>query len=307
MKRILSILFLVVVFTSCEKTFTTIVDIQIPHTPEMSVECANFPEIDSTIFGLKATKGLSDTGYCPVISNAVVQLYENDVLMSTMTYYANSGIYSTPFTAYTAGKTYTVKASAPGYPAIEASDIMPSTPGNFQVEHIENALKMNFQGSPDAWFDEFKISFDDQASTQDFYAINIDNSIENLLQSNDMWTRGKYTVDPDVDANAGGDIGDNANIYYNKVYLTDKNFNGKRKTIVLYVENGMIGPTPQPNFQPWFLRFDNLSENAYKYEKTKWLYQMSDGNPFAEPVLIHNNVKNGVGSFRLMKTILDTL
>lgn len=307
MKRLLPILTLLFFLPSCKKAFTTIVSIDIPHTPQLTVECSNFPDLANTVLGLKATKGMSDTGNCPVITNAVIQLYEENNPISNFSFSAVDDYYLSPFTAYQEGKTYKITASAPGYPSIEGSDIMPSTPGNIQMEVKQDALKMRYQGTADVWFDEIKISFDDKASTQDFYAIEIDNNRENLVRLNEFWTRGKYTLDPDVEANAGGDIGDNANVYYNKLYMPDKNFNGKRKTIVIYVDNGAIGPNPQPIQQPWFVRFDNLSAHAYQYEKTNWLYQMNNGDPFAEPVVIHNNIKNGVGSFRLIKTYIDSL
>ena len=56
----------------------------------------------------------------------------------------------------------------------------------------------------------------------------------------------------------------------------------------------------------WEISVSHLSENYYKFIKTRQLYNENDGNPFAEPVQIHSNVKNGVGIFALKKdTILQ--
>ena len=56
--------------------------------------------------------------------------------------------------------------------------------------------------------------------------------------------------------------------------------------------NGQI----QPGTQVW-ITLSSVSYDRYLFEQSYSIYQNAQNNPFAEPVILHNNIKNGFGIF----------
>jgi Domain of unknown function (DUF4249) len=293
---------------SCTKTLNTVTKLNIPHTPHLVIECEKDKYlVDSTLLGLTASRGITDTGFCPVVYNATIKLYENNVFKSDLLYDAASeDFYISSFNQYVSGNTYKISASANGYETITAEDKMPSALNIISKQVTRKAKQFNFEQNGNQWYDEVKIVFQDNASTTDYYGFTFGRTSEQVINSTG-WGVSVYTTDKDLDASEDGDIGGQSNFYYSKMYMKDSNFNGQTKTFTAYLPNSFISWPDTSSKSTWYVRMENLSENAYKYEKSEWLYKLNDGNPFAEPVQIHNNVINGNGSFRLKSTLVDSL
>ncbi len=56
--------------------------------------------------------------------------------------------------------------------------------------------------------------------------------------------------------------------------------------------NGQV----QAGTQIW-LTLSSVSADRYLFEQSYSIYQNAQNNPFAEPVILHNNIKNGFGIF----------
>lgn len=303
------ILIITLALSSCQKALNTIIELDVPHTPMLTVNCFNSAITDSLMLNLKGSKGLSDTGICPVITNAAVTLLEDNSPVSTFNYIPSLEQYYANFNNFIGGKTYTVKVSANGYEDVEGRDIMPMPLNNLTMSIVHNAKKLNLEQSEAIWYDEITLTFNDDGSRKDYYSFDVSRSDTNFKDFNEYFMyygNSKYSLDPDLDGEESYDpLSPQTGLYYMKFYMQDAGFNGKQKRFVFYAPTYSTEPLANP--EPWYVMIEHLSENAYRYEKTRKLYDDSDGNPFAEPVQVHNNISKGIGSFRLKYAILDSL
>jgi hypothetical protein len=288
---------------SCEKAFTTIIDVDIPHTPHLVLGCEQNPFLANTKAKLSASKGVTVAGSIQDVYNGDMKLFENNNFIGTLVYMPDSDFYILPFINYVVGSTYKITASNPNYAIISAEDKMPSKPIIQSTSITRRSKKLKQDFDQDAWYDEVKITMMDNASTSDYYSFNFVNQIEQLNSFNKNFEP-KYSLDNDFDTESEiFDIGGSQGFYFSKMYMKDANFNGKQKSITIYLRSikGL------DSLRPWFIQVENLSETGYKYEKTKTLYQNNNGNPFSEPVQVFNNVVGGNGIFRLTNAVIDTI
>ena len=287
--------FFCIFFSSCEKTFNTVVDFDIPHTPMIALECLFIT--DSTFASISSTVSITGKDRPISINNANAWLYENNILKDSFRLNYDLG-YVCPFTNYKAGNTYKIIANAPTFKPIEAEDMSPYPIDIIKTEFTKNAKQIAVEayGNTPQSFDEFRITFRNDATIKDYYQINV-------------YTTGSggqnsfiVSTDIDIDPNDNEDpLGTSNNVVYPPFTLGDANFNGNEKTLVFYA---LSANTDQIN-SFWNIYISHLSESYYKYTKTKELYERNQRNPFAEPVQIFSNVKNGIGIYALKKdTIL---
>lgn len=298
------------VLSSCQKAFNTVVDLNIPHTPLITLNSSNGMSFDSVLLLVRGTKGISDTGYCPIIPNASVSLWEDGVEIRQLSYRPDREMYVNGFHNFISGKTYQLRVSAPGYADVVAEDKMPNAPKNCSYTLKRNARQMNLEQNAMMWYDELTLNFEDDGSQENYYSLRFAYQLLDLIEfGNDVFSFGLtvYSNDPDLEQEDSDPLNPQSGLFRSKVYFGDKNFNGKKKQLIFYLPNGNASPDPMPSTMVFYFAFENLSENAYKYERTNQLYWQSEGNPFSEPVQIHQNVKNGVGNFRLKYRLIDSL
>jgi Domain of unknown function (DUF4249) len=91
--------------------------------------------------------------------------------------------------------------------------------------------------------------------------------------------------------------------------LSDANFNGKQKLLKVFVEATELRELPDGsgNIRRPFVRVLRITEDYFKYLRSYNSYLSASDNPFAEPVNVFTNVKNGLGIFALSTTAVDTL
>ena len=89
----------------------------------------------------------------------------------------------------------------------------------------------------------------------------------------------------------------------NEIVFNDKDFNGEEKTVRLVI------PTHTGSFSDasLIIKLYSLSEDHYRYIVSKWLYNRSKNDPFAEPVDFHSNVSNEIGIFSIVSCDFDTI
>lgn len=285
-------------FASCEKTFNTILDIDIPHTPLIVFECLVGKASNVTSYeSVSVSSSVSVTGAKQPfeLPNAKPYIFENGVLKDSFQY---SSFYQTNFESYKSGAIYTVKIAYPNYTSVETSDIMPQTTAIKNVAFTKEAKQMYIDGNTQPTrMDEIKITFNNNVSEKDFYMFRLGTNSASgqyfCVYSSDIDIENENTTDDPFSTND--------NCINNTFFMQDLNFNGKEKTLVLYAPSEFTDQITRF----WDITISHLTENYYKFVKTRQLYNENDGNPFAEPVQIHSNVINGVGIFALKKdTIL---
>lgn len=170
-----------------------------------------------------------------------------------------------------AGENCRIEVTKEGLPTATAREVVPSGVEITDLQY-DNSSK------------EFSFSIEDSAATEDYYMISINAlNADNLLYS---------TLDLDMEffdfEGFFGEGDPDSRRYGVQGFLSDKNFNGKKRNITVRVEDT---GNPAVFIE---LRLHHVSEGYYRHELTKAAYQSSDGF-FNEPVQIYSNIENGYG------------
>jgi len=282
---------------SCgEDFFDSVTEIEIPeHEPQLVLRAefdATYLEF-SNLVELRHTLGILDSTEFEEINDAEVELYEDGILKSTFEHLSESW-YQGEIDNLEAGKTYTLKASSPTFGSVEASQEVPS-----KVQVI--AATYEADGAVDRYGDrgdEVTIQFQDPAGETNYYLVNV--SATYRFESPDtnfiIDNYGLYSspVDPLLE-----DL--------NQLYLTDISFDGEMYTTRIRVnlpQAGTMNIEGARNLaaEKITAHLTSVSRDKYLFEKTFYAHRENDGNPFAEPVVIHENIEDGSGIFTLSVT-----
>jgi hypothetical protein len=242
------------------------------------------------------------------VTNAFVQLYENNVLKDTLVYIPSSGKYVVKRnTRPLQGNTYLLKASAPGFTAVEAETI---TPKPTPIQSISKRMNVKKDAGGN-FLDEVKITFTDDASAENYYLFRIrrplfqGGTIPNYAGVDCM-----HSSDRDIEGRNNGDPIEFETCIDREFLMRDKNFNGKIKEVILFIQHTDLDPvfiqSTNRTYKP-IIELHSITADHYKYSKSTGAYRDAEDNPFAEPVLVYGNVKNGYGIFVTYNLIRDTI
>ena len=78
------------------------------------------------------------------------------------------------------------------------------------------------------------------------------------------------------------------------VLFNDEFFNGKSYRLTVKFDSYLLNANPG---YPVYVKLTSVNEDFYLYKKTFAAHLNNQGNPFAEPVQVYNNIKNGFGIF----------
>lgn len=282
---------------SCgEDFFDSITEIEVPeHEPQFAVRGfinATYLEYGSWV-RVGHTLGILDSTEFEEIKDATVLLYEEDVLKNTFEY-AENAWYTGEITALTAGKNYTLKVDSPTYGSIEVTQQVP------QKVSVINAT-YEAAGAIDRYGDrgdEVTIQFNDPAGEKNYYTVGVSATFRfegpDTSFVVDNWGLYASPVDPLLE-------------HLNSLYLTDVSFDGDAYTTRVSIEidqAGTIEYLGAKNLaaEKITVRLTSISKDWYLFQKTLSAFQDNEGNPFAEPVVIHENIEGGTGIFGLSIT-----
>jgi hypothetical protein len=225
--------------------------------------------------------------------DGIFYLYANDVLFDTLIYDNALGYY--PRRHFFPGiiKKYTIKGGAPGFSPIEASTVIPAY---IPVKVV--GYKPNFRKRIDGTnVDEVIIQINDPINEKNFYGLYF-----RKATSNNAWLPVYCFSSKDQDIDEIREQFNPFNIEpcLQSAYFTDINFNGTEKQIKLEV--------PSADMQPYtdiqtgvvtrpLVRIEHITEDYYRYIRSRNKNISIQGNPFAEPVSVYSNIKNGYGIF----------
>lgn len=265
---------------SCEEAFTSVKEIDIPeHDSKLSV----FADISQNkgSFSVSHSKSITDIKeYAPV--SAEITILENGATFYKMSF---SGSSYNSFKQKTLpgniveGYEYTLMVDSEKYGYATSKQIVPAKPDFSNVKFKKDGF-INSDG-----FKSDQLSFDlkDDKNTENFYMV----QAEGLsFVNNDTLTETLYlnSNDPSVKPFWFGEK--------NGLIISDKNFNG---TVVKIITDLKI----YNNNPKMRLRVTSITKDYYHFLLSYNQYSNSNGNPFAEPVNVHNNIRNGYGLFQV--------
>jgi len=297
-KYLIYIIFSFFLISCGEDFFDSITEVEIPeHEPQLVVQ-ANFNPTFGEQYGywlqLSHTLGILDTAEYEVVEDATITLLEDDQLKTTFNS-DNNGWYIAEPMSITEGKKYTLKAISPTYGNIEATQQLPKKVSIINATYEANA-GVDIYGERG---DEVTIEFQDPAGEQNYYRINVwsNHRVESPDTSyiGNFWTYAS-PIDPIIEELRG-------------LYLTDASFDGEMFTSRVRIDLQEAGSWESDGIiynysgaEKISVQLTSITKDEYLFEKTFYSYQENDGNPFAEPVVIHENIEGGSGLFTLSVT-----
>jgi hypothetical protein len=285
---------------SCEKD----IKVDLPEYPTQLVVYSNNTTYRNASYTLSARVGksisiLEYNGKQHLEApGAKIDVYKEGAYIATMVYDPIENLhYSTVIPEE--GKTYTLKASAPGYADVAEADAKVNWQIPIrQVTHI-TAARSGANGAED----EVEITFDDPAGETNYYMVSFLSPGTNDLTNQYYTNICVNTIDPSIETVSNSDFigGDDNDCLYGDLFVKDELFNGQTKKIKFYINTYSIQPYPDFNGDTVYssVVLTHISEDYYRYRKTAAAAETTQGNPFAEPTNVYTNVRNGRGIFSI--------
>jgi hypothetical protein len=226
----------------------------------------------------------SRSGEPPFVSNALVTLSDGDRTVTLPPRSEDGGWYliDTQTMPVVAGRTYTLRVSVPGGESLEASCTVPEAPALPQ-------LGIDSSGTPDNRSPRYslRMSWTDPAGQENYYrqAAEVRTVLtENLDQPPPFpLVRSVYWLGRELTDDKAADGG------------------------MLYSPRGEFWFGGPPQYKPEHYMFGQLlhvDRHYYLYHNSLDNSDRSNGNPFAEPVLVYSNVTGGLGVFAAYNRVI---
>ncbi|MCC6720588.1 MAG: DUF4249 domain-containing protein [Bacteroidia bacterium] len=193
------------------------------------------------------------------------------------------------------GKQYNLMISSKNYISVYSKGYMPQNVSNMASTWIENGgIDMNGNKS-----DMLKVTFSDDASTNDYYKINFMyySELVDKFNSFDFKTSDILTAASTMKTRDGGFL------------FSDELFNGTTKTLTAIPPSGLVKSNTTYKY---LITIEKLSKDFWKYYTTLEQYRGGANGTFATDlfkgaVVVYSNINNGLGIFAGSSVKSDTL
>lgn len=196
------------------------------------------------------------------------------------------GFYHLPNLKPEWGRTYRMEASVSGLGSVTSQSYQPM---DFSFK-ITDTLRSLYLDLPVIFID---VEIKDNADEESYYLVEVEKIIE-IVETEEVYRFMPYLYV--FDQNTENDEIDTESSDFERVYLPDRAFNGQNYTTRLAVEEDIAEIEDEIEVK-WIVRVLSVSSDLYKYTKSLERYNLTNGELFAEPVEIHNNIQNGLGVF----------
>lgn len=275
-KTILFICMVLILGEACEKTER--VD-NFPLEPSKLVVNCIYDVNSPFLFDI--SKSLSVLDNAPLANNtdATIYLYENDILMETITW--SNSQYRSQLRSKK-GARYRIKVSASGFPTATATAL-------FSNELSINSVKLIPEDTTNGNHIRlgYEINIQDEKGVDDFYEISVYSS--DYFNGDVKW----------LNLNEEDDYREVYDYYYdenNAIIFSDHLLDGQTITQSIYFNEYCFSESDSCDYH-FFAVIRSLDKNAFLYRTTVNNQLSSRGDPFASPVQIKSNIENGYGIF----------
>jgi len=291
-QHISTICFFLLVF-SCAEKFINDIEIEVPQEELQLVINLELSAGDTIAQTFVARTANIDEGESTFFSDAIVELYKEDDLLSLLEYDINTNEYSTSLEPdLLVPGNYSIEVSGiDGFEDIKATQSIPPEVNVIDGTYQENGTVEQYYGYAYT-VDEALITIDDPADQENYYHVKLFGVIEDadgIIRSiSEFFTT---SLDPFAETS----------FYYDGILLRDDTFNGEAYDLSVGFSNffnynyGYPGSDDDTTYL--IVELNNVSRDYYLYTKSLAAQLNAIDNPFAEPVVVHNNVENGIGIF----------
>lgn len=281
-KRILTSGLLLSLFLGgCE----TVVDVDLPEEPSQIVVNSLFNPDTIWTAHISRSQGILEDGPLEFIDNATVEIWSNEARVARLQH-VSQGIYKAYNQYPQAGQTYEIRVSAPGYASVTARD---SAPFPMVLQRVEK--KLIFDDVYSNWEEyECTLHFTDPPGVKNYYHLAMlgletwsggEYYFSYYFKSQDLLlAEGEVNLDP-----KNGFSGEEA--FFDDVVFADRAY----ALTISFEEYDFYRDTQI------LIILATVSEAYYKYHQSSITQRARDENPFAEPVMVYNNIQNGLGIF----------
>ncbi len=289
MKKIFIPLLVSIALFSCERWEEGIArDIVLPpHNPQIAASLF-IDSMDSTLNAtISKTGGLFDTTSTNVIKNAKVKLYRDGALLHDLNDFSNNQTYY-KFLAEQIGIVNGALIFEVHHPDFETVSATQSFP-----EKAVFTTKVDYGGTTffDETSDALTISFTDIPEENQHYLINIHAHYRSGITGQDTAEYFPlYLETTNQNATRINEYG---------ILLSEEGIN---RNLAIRFATGInsINYLFQLEYR---ITVSTLSNELYKFYQSYSALQNSQGNPFAEPVILYSNMSNDIGCFGVSTTL----
>ncbi len=273
-------LFAITLLQSCEDAFTTIKEIDIPEHKSKLAVFVNLSE-NKGDFSVSYSKIITNNNdYTPVNADITILENGNPFYKTSFIGSDNKSYFEKDLgKSISEGKEYTLIVENTAYGIATSKQIVPRKPEFSNLKY----KKDGYIASGGYKTDLLSFDINDDPAIENYYLVE---SYGTFSQGNETWEQNLYlnSEDPSVKqfwfSSKGGLI------------ISDKNFNGSVSKILTNFEN-------YNQYKKIKLKIYSITKDYYHFLLSYNQYQDADGNPFAEPVNVHNNIENGYGLFQV--------
>lgn len=320
MKQYIFLLFLIICsyhLTSCsEDSFSTVVEVDLSEYGNQMVVLApfqpNYPSPEQAHFSIQVVKSndiLNENNVFENITDATVDIFEENELISSLSY-SGSDLFLTPQgIAPNVGKSYRIEVNSPIYGKVTANSYVPN-PVNIKRAFISDENYYDVSEGREKV--EITFEVEDEVDVENYYYLSVYSSYEDGGQEQPYyWTTCFSSNDPIFDEDEYDDDffegEDGTTNYYCEGFSTfrDLIFEGESKTVKIYIDqydafdfiyNPDTGEVEKV-LKKVQLAFGSMSRDIYNYKRSAKSQYWNVDNPFAEPIRVYSNIEGGIGIF----------
>lgn len=251
-----------------------------PHQKELAVFCFFTPAEPWSVL-VHQTFGLGE----PVrpnppfaVTNATVEILEDDVVVAQLEH-VEGGLYSLPDVYPEAGVSYSIRVSAPDFPTVSGSDVIPSSLPP-PILSLRDSVKTNPETRD--ILSELDLQISDPGDQTNYYSIEVfaDYGAGTISES-------VTTENPTLLSTPFINLFGKDNEYL--IVFDDGSFNGEQFTATVDIRRHVANS--------YSANILHLSEAYYRFLLSLAQIESSSENPFAEPVRPFSNLQGGQGVF----------
>lgn len=289
-------------FLSCgENFFDSIVEVEIPeHQPNLAIT-AHLSNIDDrSLVHVTHTVGILENTNALPIKDAKVELYGNGELFQVYEYkklnelddeIEDLYVAETP-KSFEPNTNYELRVSSPTYGSVVANQQFSQVTPIISAVYEEEGIVDEFGDRTD----EVAIKFKDEAGKKNYYLAQVFGVYRGNASPTQTfnYTSLAYLSPADPISEEGS---------FGNLLLSDATFDGKEYELKM----AAFGLEKENSLKEIIVILFTISEDRFLYEKSVVTQQENDGNPFAEPVIIHENVSQGNGIFTMSSGSVFTI
>ena len=268
--------------TACETT----VEVEMPTHPDLLMMNSFFyADYEFEIWLGEAVSLAVGEDAIGCVSDGTVELWQGTRRLETLPHVGDC-LYRSPDSRPEPGIEYTIRASAPGYDPIQATDAAPlPVESQFAYEVVP--------GNAENGRIDVSITFTDPPDVDSWYRIMV---LYRISDENGSWYYDPgFVTDYEPIVVDNGILFESGNDRYDTVFFTDARIPRGKQTIELDVARWFDGAVGDIDL---VIYFDVLSKHFYDYATTFRLQRDVGDNPFAEPVQISTNVESRLRNLR---------